>query len=308
MVSRAKRLPVLAILGLGLVGALAVASCKSGDEAPQAAAVGPEQARTETAAAAAPAAPAGGEAGDGAADQAAQPKPAGPAATGATPARARKIIRTGTLLIEVGDHAAARRAIEQLVRSAGGFIAGVEVGRNQGAMGSATLTLRIPEPELDGALARLAALGTLRQESIRAEDVSETYYDLASRLRNAKRLEERMLELSARAGGVKDLLEVEREVGRVRESIELMEGQLRGLDDRASLATLTVALTTRQVYVPEEQIGLGGRIAGAFDGSLRALAAAAEASLLFLVAALPWLIPVAAGAWFLRRRLLRRRP
>jgi len=221
-------------------------------------------------------------------------------------AQPRKIIRTGSLLIEVDDYDKVRGAIDGLVRGAGGFIASVEAGRQEGVVGSATLTLRLPEGQLDGAVAALARLGTLRRESIRAEDVSESYYDLASRLRNAKRLEERMLELASKTAGVKDLLQVEQEVGRVREGIEVMEGQLRALDDRTSLATLTVELVTRQTYVAIQDIGFTTRIGHAFEGSVRALAAAGQALILFLVAALPWLLPIGAGAWLLLR-LARRR-
>jgi hypothetical protein len=222
------------------------------------------------------------------------------------PAKPRKIIRTGTLTIEIDNYERVRAAIDGLVRGSGGFVASVDVGRMDGSVGAATLVIRVPEERLDSAVAALGKLGTLRRESLRAEDVSETYYDLAARLRNAKRLEERMVELAAKAGGVKDLLEVEREIGRVRESVEVMEGQLRGLDDRTSLATLTVELVTRETYIAVEEPGLGSKIESAFDASVHALGEAAEALLLFMVAALPWLVPLGIGAWLLRRRLRRR--
>ncbi len=282
-----------------LLSVAALASCKAKDQAPEA---GQSQTALVTQEGDRPDAAKGAPAGGVPRDQVNEPAPK------ADQNRPRKVIRTGSLLIEVDDYEVARGAIESLVRGSGGFVAGVDVGRHEGAVGAATLTLRIPESQIDDAVAALSKMGTLRRESLRAEDVSDTYYDLAARLRNAKKLEDRMLELAARAGGVKDLLEVEREVGRVRESIEVMDGQLRALDDRASLATLTVEVVTRAVYVPEEQVGLGGKISGSFDSSLRALGAAAEGLLLFLVAALPWLLPLGIGAWILRRTLrLRRR-
>lgn len=220
----------------------------------------------------------------------------------------RKIIRTGEIALVVDDYQRARQAIDRLVGGAHGFIASAEVARTEGAVAAATLVIRVPEGEIDAAVAALSKLGTLERESIRAEDVSETYHDLAARLRNAKALEERMVELAARAGGVKDLLEVEREIGRVRETIEVMEGQLRGLDDRTSLATLSVSLRTRSLYVPIEQPGLGDRIDRAFSSSLDALAGAGEALLLFSVSALPWLLPIAGAALLVRRRFRRRAP
>jgi Domain of unknown function (DUF4349) len=295
-----------ALLVVVVLGSLALAGCKKSLKAADEGAPEPGEAPvaepTATVAQSTPVAPAGGEADR---SEGAKAQPGTPSAP-ARPARARKIIRTGSLLLEVEDHDKTRAAIDDLVRGAGGFVAAVEVGRDAGAAGAATLTLRLPEARIDGAVAALARLGTLRRESLRAEDVSETYYDLTARLRNAKRLEERMLELAARAAGVKDLLEVEREVGRVRESIEVMEGQLRVLDDRTQLATLTVELVTRRVYVPEDDAGLAARIGDAFDGSLRGLVATAESALLFLVAAVPWLLPIGVVGLLLRRRLRRR--
>ena len=225
---------------------------------------------------------------------------------GKAPGQPRKIIRTGALTVEVDDYEKVRNAIERMVRGAGGFVASVDVGQSEGAVGAATMVVRIPESQLDAAVAALAKLGTLRREALRAEDVSESYYDLAARLRNAKRLEERMVELAAKAGGVKDLLEVEREIGRVRETIEVMEGQLRGLDDRASLATLTVELVARHTYQPYQEPTLTAKIAHAFDASLDGLAGAAEALLLFLVAAVPWMLPIGVAGFLVRKRLRRR--
>lgn len=220
----------------------------------------------------------------------------------------RKIIRTGEIALVVDDYQRARQTIDRLVSGAGGFIASAEVARAEGAVAAATLVIRVPEGGVDAAVAALSRLGTLERESIRAEDVSETYHDLAARLRNARALEGRMVELAARAGGVKDLLEVEREIGRVRETVEVMEGQLRGLDDRTSLATLSISLRTRSLYVPIEQPGLGDKIDRASGASLDALAAAGEVLLLFAVSALPWLLPVAGAALLVRRRLRRRAP
>jgi outer membrane murein-binding lipoprotein Lpp len=291
------------LLVVAVLGSLALAGCKSTLKSDESAPESGEVAVAEPTAAVAQSAPASPAEANRNEQAKSQPDTtAGPV----SPAKPRKIIRTGSLLLEVEDHDKSRAAIDDLVRGAGGFVAAVEVGRDAGAAGSATLTLRLPEARLDGAVAALARLGTLRRESLRAEDVSETYYDLAARLRNAKRLEERMLELAARAAGVKDLLEVEREVGRVRESIEVMEGQMRVLDDRTQLATLTVELVTRRVYVPEDEAGLAARIGDAFDGSLRGLVATAEAALLFLVAAVPWLLPIGLVGLLLRRRLRRR--
>ena len=218
----------------------------------------------------------------------------------------RRMIRTGTLTIEIADYDKTRAAINNLLAGSGGFVASAEVARSEGSVLSAMLVLRIPEGQLDGAVAALARLGTLRDESLRAEDVTEQFQDLEARLRNARRLEERLLELAAKAGGVKDLLQVEQEVARVREGIEVMDGQLRGLTDQTSLATLTVSLMTRSTYRPEPEPGLGTKVSQVFDASIEGMAGAAEALLLFAVAAMPWMLPIAVIALLMRKRLMRR--
>jgi hypothetical protein len=67
--------------------------------------------------------------------------------------------------------------------------------------------------------------------------------DVQARIANARRLEQRLVELLAnRTGKLADVLTVERELARVREQIERYEGRLRYLRSRASVSTLTVAV------------------------------------------------------------------
>jgi hypothetical protein len=78
---------------------------------------------------------------------------------------------------------------------------------------------------------------------VNAEDVSEEFVDLTARMANSHRLEERLVELlRTRTGKLQDVLTVERELARVREEIERMEGRLRFLKNSAQLSTLAVTL------------------------------------------------------------------
>lgn len=218
-------------------------------------------------------------------------------------AAVRKIIRTGSLVIAVDDCEAARDAVGELVRLAGGFVASAHVVRSEGRVASATLVLRIPEEELDRSVATLTELGTLLGESLRAQDVTEEYHDLESRLRNARRLEARLLELAGAAGSASELLEIERELGRVRERIEVAEGRQRFLDDQVTLATLTVELASRHAYRADR--GLVDKLRGAWDLSIESLGRAGEGLVILLVVLSPWLLPVGVLAFLFRRRVRR---
>jgi hypothetical protein len=155
----------------------------------------------------------------------------------------RLIIRTGQASIEVDSLEPSMTALRRIVQRAGGFVAdaSIQSGRNQ--LRSATLELKVPAVRFDELTERLEPLGRVQFVNVGAEDVSEEFVDLTARVANGHRLEERLVELlRTRTGKLQDVLSVERELARVREEIERMEGRLRFLKTSAQLSTLSVNL------------------------------------------------------------------
>jgi hypothetical protein len=158
-------------------------------------------------------------------------------------AASRLIIRTGQASIEVDSLEPAMVELRRIVQRAGGFVAdaSVQSGRNQ--LRSATLELKVPAARFDELTEGLGPLGRLEFVNVGAEDVSEEFVDLAARVANGRRLEDRLVELlRTRTGKLQDVLSVERELARVREEIERTEGRLRFLKTSAQLSTLSVSL------------------------------------------------------------------
>jgi hypothetical protein len=107
----------------------------------------------------------------------------------------------------------------------------------------ASLELRVPIDALDDVRGELAALGEVRWERESSEDVTLARADLEARLRAARAEEERMLALlDDRTATLADVLAVERELARVRASIEQLDAEQRTLADRVSLARLSLQL------------------------------------------------------------------
>ncbi len=103
-------------------------------------------------------------------------------------------------------------------------------------------------------------LGQVTKIAEATDDVTEEYIDVEARLANSKRLEERIVELlEERSGKLADILEIERELARVRETIERIEGQLRYLSNQTSLATITIELREQKDYVPPEPISFASQ-------------------------------------------------
>ena len=155
----------------------------------------------------------------------------------------RLIVRTGQASIEVDSLERSMAELRRLAQRVGGFVAdaSVQSGRNQ--LRSATLQLKVPASRFDELTEGLEPLGKLQFVNVAAEDVSEEFVDLTARVANGRRLEDRLVELlRTRTGKLQDVLTVERELARVREEIERMEGRMRFLKTSAQLSTLSVNL------------------------------------------------------------------
>lgn len=153
------------------------------------------------------------------------------------------IIRTGNAFIEVDSLESAIAAVRVLAEGAGGYIANSSIQTGEGQQRQATLEIKIPSNRYDQALGGLAGIGKLISSSTNAQDVGEEFVDVSARVTNARRMEERLVNLLAtRTGKLEDVLAVERELARVREEIERYEGRLRFLRTQVAMSTLAVTV------------------------------------------------------------------
>src|SRR5204862_129552 len=135
-----------------------------------------------------------------------------------------------------------------------GYVANTALQTGRGQLRSATLEVKIPAARFDEGLGGLAPIGKLESVNVTAEDVGEEFTDATARMANARRLETRLIELIAtRTGKLKDVLDVEQELARVREEIERYEGRLRYLQAHAALSALTIC-----VHEPPPVVGHPG--------------------------------------------------
>ncbi|HYC31028.1 MAG TPA: DUF4349 domain-containing protein [Gemmatimonadales bacterium] len=153
------------------------------------------------------------------------------------------IIRTGTAGLEVELLDPGLSEIRRLVARLGGYVANVSMQGGNEQVRQATLELKVPADRFDELTGGLEPLGRVEFVNVAAEDVGEEFVDLTARASNARRLESRLLELlGTRTGRLQDVLSVERELARVREEIERIDGRLRYLKTRAAMSTLSVQL------------------------------------------------------------------
>jgi hypothetical protein len=209
------------------------------------------------------------------------------------------VIRTADVSIEVDSLETAVARIRELAVQFGGYVASTDITSGRSQLRTATLEVKIPVARFDQSLSGLAPIGKLESVSVEAEDVGEQFVDVSARMDNARRLERRLIDLLAtRAGKLKDVLDVEQALARVREEIERYEGRIRYLKAHTAMSTLSVT-----VHEPLPIVGTAGKsvMGEAFTQAWRNFVALLAVTVQSLGVVLP-LGLVALLAWFVARR------
>ncbi len=154
--------------------------------------------------------------------------------------RAQKIIKESYLRFETSDLDKTYHNIIKYTRENNGYIQSDVSGKGYQQL-TRTVVVRIPsehfQKTLDSVSKDVAYFDTKR---ITATDVTEEFIDIEARLKAKLALEARYTELLARANSVKDILEIEKELSKIREEIEAREGRLKYLRNQVSYSTLTI--------------------------------------------------------------------
>ncbi len=226
-------------------------------------------------------------------------------------AKAPMIARTVALSIVAKEFDASRAALEAILARHNGYAAELNVATPQGAGRTIQASLRIPAPQLVAAVAELKALGRVENESQNGEEVTQQHADLVARLKNSRETEQRLQDvLRTRTGKVKDVLEVEEEIARVRGEIEQMEAEQQTLEHRVNFATIDLKLAEEykaQLTTPAPSAAMQLRNAtvngfrGAFESLLALVLFLAESGPTLLL----WLMLLSFPAWLLWRRYQR---
>jgi Domain of unknown function (DUF4349) len=162
----------------------------------------------------------------------------------------RKIIRNADLTIEVNSTMEAQQKVTSIAESNGGFVVTSEAKQRENndpakRTVDIKLVLRVPSNQFSNAVDQIEKLATnLPQRNVSGQDITEEFIDLEARMKTQKALELQFLEIMKQANKVADALEVQRQIAEVRTEIERLEGRKRFLENRSSLSTITVNIST----------------------------------------------------------------
>jgi hypothetical protein len=169
---------------------------------------------------------------------------------------------------------------------------------------SGKVTMRVPADNFTQTLQDLRALGDVEVQTIQGRDVTAEYVDLRARMRIAKSRRQVLLRLMDRATSIEQTIRVQNALDETQLQLEGLQGQLRFLDNRTSLATIHVHLREEGVEIAAEVDTPS--IPTAFERSVAGFVGVIAA----VVIGLGYLIPIAllaALVWFVWTRIRVRR-
>jgi hypothetical protein len=186
-----------------------------------------------------------------------------PPAASSGPSVPTKVIKTGTVSLQVG-RGRLNSTVGQLTSDAsglGGFVASTNTNVPSGGAPSGDLVLRVPAANFEPLLNEARALGTATGVSTSGQDVTSQYVDLAARLQSLQDSRTQFQQILTRAQNIGDILAVEQQISDLQTQIEQLQGQLRVMDDQTTYGTLTVHVSettpaVRAVVPPPPPSGL----------------------------------------------------
>ncbi len=166
----------------------------------------------------------------------------------------RRIIYEADITLVVEDTKKAADSIETLAQQLGGYVVEANLYRQEGTL-AGSMTIRVPQDRFYEALDQLSALAVrVDRQSIHTQDVTSEYIDLQARLKNLEATEQELRallkEVREQTKSASDIMEVYRELTRVREQIEQTKGRLQMLDKLTTYATIRVELTPYELSQP----------------------------------------------------------
>jgi hypothetical protein len=167
--------------------------------------------------------------------------PGNTAANNAQPAE-RLIIKTGEMELEAADAAEVTEQATTIVTAAGGYIVSQRVWESNGYT-YATMQYGVPVDQFEQVMLAFRQLGRVTMDVAAGQDVTDEFVDLTSRLDNLLATQQRLREFLDSAKTVKDILEVNKELTAVEEELNIIQGRMTYLADRAAFSTISLKIS-----------------------------------------------------------------
>ncbi|GEM_PF-2845152 len=215
--------------------------------------------------------------------------PSGPLVP-ATDARPRKRIVSGSMEIRHETPAALESVIQTRAVSLGGYVASSGTGEDW-----LNMEVKIPADFLDDFLSSVSAMGTVISKQFSTTDITQAYFDLATRIANQDVLVRRIRAYLGEARTVDDLLNIENRLSQATTELEQMQGQRLNWDRDVAFSSVSLIVRT-PIY---QSGGIWPSLQEGFEDFLRNIVWALYGILFFILYLVAILGPIGLFVWLI---------
>ena len=143
----------------------------------------------------------------------------------------RKTYYEAYLGIEVSDVEETLDKLKESIKSYDGYIV---------SSSKYGITFRVRADQFEGFVQNVTSMGDMTQKNITGTDVTDQYEDFKIQLDNANKARDQYVKLLDKAVTVEEVLKIEKELERITEKIELLEGRIKRLEQIISYSLVNV--------------------------------------------------------------------
>lgn len=218
----------------------------------------------------------------------------------------QKIIKTADVRFQVKNLAKSIAKIQAMIRKHEGYVSSAKQDRQYNRLQS-KIIVRVESDKFEDLLDEMVHEATfIDYKNVKADDVTEEFVDIQSRLKTKRAVEKRYLEILEKAKSIEEILKVENQLRVIREEIEAKEGRLKLLVDQINYSTISMEIYQRVATAEAPSDGF-------FTKMGRGLASGWKGILSFIIGlayAWPALLVFGVGGFFgvryVRKRLARK--
>ncbi|MCP2037932.1 DUF4349 domain-containing protein [Chryseobacterium sp. HSC-36S06] len=173
---------------------------------------------------------------------------------------AKKIIKNGEMGLAVANINEAKSKVDGILKKQNAYTQS-ETFNNTETSEDLNLVIRVPHENFDQLISSFAdGIGAVEYKNISSEDVTEEYTDVAIKLENKRIYLDKYRNLLKNAATTKDMLEIQENIRKLEDEIDVAEGRLRFIDDRVNYSTLRLSLSKEKPRSSvTSKIGFGSR-------------------------------------------------
>ncbi|GAB6136890.1 DUF4349 domain-containing protein [Halanaerobaculum tunisiense] len=201
-----------------------------------------------------------------------------------TPDKTRQVIKTATIRLEQQTLTATEKKVRQLVNNHNGYITSSRQDNNN-KQKFLHYEIKVPHEQLTTVISKIEDLGYLQSKQLRSRDVTKEYIDLQARLKNFKAQEKKYLQLLDKTEKVAEILKVEKELNRIRQNIEQLQGRLNYYNNQVKLSTINLHISQPEPILTQQ---LGTRLITSLQRAVQGFINSINSIIIFIGSLIPW--------------------